>query len=236
MEKWAAVDIQRGMVVTLRRGSPSDATVWRETPIQAALRWEGEGADGIHVIDLDAVFRTGSNEELVKKIIERARVPVQYGGGIRSVAEMEGWLEAGASRVVVGTLAYKRPEFVRSALRRCGEERVSVAVDYKNGRTVSEGWGKGTRMSAVGAVKRFGSLGVRSFLATAVELDGTAKGTDLMTLRALRKATNAKIFAAGGIRDLRDLDRIEKLGIDSVVIGRALYEGTIKLSDVGSAK
>ncbi len=213
-------------------GRASEATVWRETPVQAALRWEKEGADGIHVVDLDAVFRSGSNRGLVEETIKRVGIPVQYGGGVRSVADIEGWLEAGASRVVVGTLAYERPESLLRALRRCGDERVSVAIDYKDGRAVSEGWKKRTRVSAVEAAKKFEALGVRSFLATAVELDGTMRGTDLVTLAGLRRATSAKIFAAGGIRDTGDLDGIENLGIDSVVIGRALYEGTISLGDL----
>src|SRR5271157_2518919 len=129
MELWAAIDLMEGSAVTLVQGRATERTVWEGSPLQLARRWQSEGADGLHVIDLDAAFGTGSNAETARQIIRESRVPVQVGGGIRSLWEASGWLENGVERVVLGTLAFSDPAAARGVIEAHGAERVVVAAD-----------------------------------------------------------------------------------------------------------
>ncbi len=149
MELWAAIDLMGGSVVTLVQGRAAERTVWEESPLRFAERWQDEGADGLHVVDLDAAFGTGSNAEAVLTDHQGSRVPVQVGGGIRT-AGGRGWLEDGAARVVVGTMAFRRPGAPRSSSSAYGPERVVVAADYKEVMIVTRGWRESQGIPVVG--------------------------------------------------------------------------------------
>ena len=232
MEVWAAIDLHQGRVVTPVRGKPDETTPSSDEPLAVAARWEREGADGLHLVDLDAVLETGSNGAIVESIIRHAKIPVQFGGGLRSITDVKRWLERGVDRVVLGTLAHQDPPALRELLRSCGAERIVVAVDYREGKVVTKGWTKREGLTAVQAVKRLEAMHIQIVLSTAVELDGTAQGPDIATLRTIRNATSLRIIASGGVRNVEDIRELQRIGIDGVVLGRALYEGTTRLSEL----
>src|SRR5438445_438140 len=231
MKNWAAIDILKGRVVTLVKGGPSASTEWETDALEAAARWQEEGADGLHVIDLDHAIGSGSNGEVIQSVLGAANIPVEVGGGIRSVEEARRWLDLGASRVVLGTMAFKNPEKLREILRDVGPRRVAVAVDFKEDRVLTSGWRQTESVDILGAVESFGRLGVETIIATAVERDGTANGPDFNAYSALR-GLGIKIIASGGIRFPDDVARLSAQGLDGVIIGRALYEGTVRLAEL----
>lgn len=231
LELWAAIDLLSGSVVTLKQGKEEMKTSWGENASEVATRWEREGADGLHIIDLDAAFGKGSNRETILGIVSRAKIPVEVGGGVRSRAALDSWLEAGAERVIVGTLAYKEPETLSALLRKHGAEKIVVASDYLDGKVVTSGWTKSQGVSVLEAAKRFEAAGVVNLLATAVGQDGMATGPDLKTLKALCAGKRLKVIASGGIRNADDLREIERRGAAGAVIGRALYDGGVRLGE-----
>lgn len=236
LELWAAIDLLSGSVVTLKQGKEEMKTSWGEKASEVAARWEREGADGLHIIDLDAAFGKGSNREAILGMVRRARIPVEVGGGVRSRAAADSWLEAGAERVIVGTLAYKEPEALSALLREHGPERIVVASDYLEGKVVTSGWTKRQGVSVLDAARRFEAAGVVNLLATAVGQDGMATGPDLKTLKALcATGKRLRVIASGGIRTAEDLREIERRGAAGAVIGRALYDGGVRLGEARTA-
>jgi len=234
LELWAAIDILSGAVVTLKQGKEAAKTTWEEGAVDFAAKWEREGADGLHIIDLDAAFGKGSNSKTISKILERVKIPVEVGGGVRSRATAESWLESGAARVILGTLAYKEPETLSGLLRQRGSEKIVVASDYASGKVVTSGWTASQDLGVLEAARRFEAAGVINLLVTAVGRDGMATGPDLETVRALCASSGKlKVIASGGIRNVGDLLEIERGGAAGAVIGRALYDGGV---DLGEAK
>ena len=231
-EIWAAIDLRRGRVVCLRRGNPADGLTWSEDPLTVANRWEREDATGLHVVDLDGALGQGSNRKVVESISRKSRIPIQVGGGIRTIAQAKELLELGIARVILGTVAHNEPSVLNNALRSLGSERIVVAADYRHGLIVTKGWTKQISLNILEAINALETSGVKTVLATAVEFDGTALGPDVGMLRKIRASTRMKILASGGIRALEDIRELQRIGIDGVVIGRALYEGTIRLAEI----
>jgi phosphoribosylformimino-5-aminoimidazole carboxamide ribotide isomerase len=236
MELWAAVDLLGGSVVTLTEGRESSKTSWKESAEDLAERWEREGADGLHVIDLDAAFGKGSNRGTVLSIVRGAGVPVQVGGGVRSREAAEELLEAGASRVILGTVAYSEPETLSGLLKSHGAERIVVAADYApDGRVMTRGWTSSQDFTVAEAAERLEAAGVLNLLVTAVGKDGTARGPDVSTMKALCSSRRRmRLMASGGIRHVGDLKALAKAGASGAVIGRALYDGGVKLRNAKS--
>jgi len=236
LQLWAAIDLLSGSVVTLKQGKEEMKTTWEEGALEVAARWESEGADGLHIIDLDAAFGKGSNSKTISMILERAKIPVEVGGGVRSRAAAESWLGAGAARVIVGTLAYKEPGTLSELLKQQGPEKIVVASDYSDGKVVTSGWTASQGVGVLEAARRFEEAGVLNLLTTAVGRDGMAAGPDLDTLKVLcALSKKLRILASGGIRSLHDLIEIERRGAAGAVIGRALYDGTVELGDAKAA-
>jgi len=231
MELWAAIDLMEGSVVTLVQGRATEKRRWEENPIQLAERWESEGADGLHIVDLDAAFERGSNEETVLKIIKNAGIPVQVGGGLRSEEVARRWLENGARRIIIGTMAYSEPAVLAKLLESYGPERIVVAADYRDGEIVTRGWKEGLGISVEVAARTLERAGVTNLLTTSVGRDGMGSGPDSETVKTLVAATRMAIIASGGIRDLSDLRGLTEAGASGAVIGRALYDGSLKLED-----
>jgi phosphoribosylformimino-5-aminoimidazole carboxamide ribotide isomerase len=232
LELWAAIDLLSGSVVTLKQGKEEMKTTWEDGAVELAARWEREGADGLHIIDLDAAFGKGSNAKTISKILERAKIPVEVGGGVRSRAAADSWLDSGAAKVILGTLAYKEPETLSALLKERGPERIVVASDYTDGKVVTSGWTASQGVGVLEAARRFEAAGVVNLLTTAVGRDGMATGPDLETLRVLCAfSKNLKVLASGGIRNLHDLVEIERRGAVGAVIGRALYDGSLELGE-----
>lgn len=237
LELWAAIDLLSGSVVTLRQGKEAMKTSWGGSAADVAARWERDGADGLHIIDLDAAFGKGSNRETILAILKRAKVPVQVGGGVRSLKAAESWLSSGATRVIVGTLAYKEPESLASLLGRHGPERVVVAADYAaDGMVLTKGWTAQQEIGVLEAAERLQAAGVVNLLATAVGQDGTAKGPDFATTKALcARNKKLRVIASGGIRSVDDLTELASDGAAGAVLGRALYDGSVRLAQARSA-
>ena len=232
LELWAAIDLLSGSVVTLKQGKEDMKTIWDEGAVEVAERWEKEGADGLHIIDLDAAFGKGSNGKIISRIIEKAKIPVEVGGGVRSRASADSWLDSGAARVIVGTLAYKEPETLSALLSERGPEKIVVASDYADRKIVTSGWTTRQDVGVLEAARKLEAAGVVHLLTTAVGRDGMATGPDLDMLRVLCAfSTKLKVLASGGIRNLGDLVEIERRGAVGAVIGRALYDGGIDLED-----
>jgi phosphoribosylformimino-5-aminoimidazole carboxamide ribotide isomerase len=247
VELWAAIDLLGGSVVTLKQGKEDLRTTWEQGAAELAARWENEGADGVHIIDLDAALgkKGGSNLETILSVVERAGVPVQVGGGIRSRESAEALLGAGVFRVILGTVAYAEPETLAGLLESYGPERVVVAADYSpEGKVMTRGWTSSQDLSVFEATKMMESRGVHNLLVTAVGQDGMAAGPDAKTMRELcasssamarrgggRDAGRMKIYGSGGIRDVADIQELAEAGASGVVVGRALYDGGVKLAE-----
>jgi phosphoribosylformimino-5-aminoimidazole carboxamide ribotide isomerase len=232
LEIWAAIDLHQGRVVSLRKGNPDLSTVWSDDPLAIAKRFEREGAAGLHVIDLDGALKTGSNRSIAESIVQKAKIPTQIGGGVRSRVDVDRWMKLGVDRVVLGTLAYNDTSTLHQIISEYGRERIVVATDYKNGKIVTKGWTKQEDLSVLEAIRRLQDSQIRTVLATAVEFDGRAQGPDLVTLRDIRASTNVQILASGGVRTIGDVQELKRVGVEGVVIGRALYEGTLDLPEL----
>jgi len=224
----AAVDIMGGSVVRLVKGNPANKVEYSNDPVETAKKWENVGADMLHVVDLDAAFSTGSNSELIAKISEAVRVPLQIAGGIRSLEKAEEVLSM-ASRVVIGTMAYREPEVIRKLVKK-NAGRVAISVDQIDGMVMVKGWKESTGTRVADAISQFLAIGVDEFLLTSIDRDGTLQGPDIKTLADA--AVSARIIASGGISSIEDVIRIRSAGCSSVMIGKAMYDGKVSIEKV----
>jgi phosphoribosylformimino-5-aminoimidazole carboxamide ribotide isomerase len=224
----AAVDIMGGSVVRLVKGNPANKVEYSSDPVETAKKWEAVGADMLHVVDLDAAFSTGSNSELIAKISEAVRIPLQIAGGIRSLEKAEEVLSM-ASRVVIGTMAYREPEVIRKLVKK-NAGRVAISVDQIDGMVMVKGWKESTGTRVADAISQFLAIGVDEFLLTSIDRDGTLQGPDIKTLADA--AVSARIIASGGISSIEDVIRIRNAGCSSVIIGKAMYDGKVSIEKV----
>jgi phosphoribosylformimino-5-aminoimidazole carboxamide ribotide isomerase len=224
---YPAIDIRGGAAVRLLQGDYERETAYDADPADAARRWAGEGAEYLHVVDLDGA-RDGAprNLDAVRRIAASVDCPIQVGGGLRDEASLEAVLEAGAERVVVGTAALRDPGFLARALDAHGE-RLVVSVDARDGRVSLAGWTESSDLEAPAAVARLAERGVARFLCTAIEVDGTMEGPALDRLAQIAGATDAAVLASGGVGDLSHLEALARAAppnLEGVIVGRALYE------------
>ena len=229
-----AIDLKGGKVVRLIQGDFSQEIVYGEDPAAVARQWAGLGAQRLHVVDLDGAL-TGSPRHLdwVTKIAKTVPIPVQTGGGIRTLSAISKYLEAGVAQVILGTKACLDEAFVSKAVEAHGE-KIAVAVDVKDGRVAIEGWVRHEFMKPIPLIHRLLKQGVKSFIHTDTSRDGTLSGPASEALKEVLAAVagKARVFASGGIRSLEDLLALQKLepeGLSGVVIGRALYDGKLDL-------
>jgi phosphoribosylformimino-5-aminoimidazole carboxamide ribotide isomerase len=224
---YPAIDIRDGRAVRLLQGDYERETAYDADPVDAALRWAAEGAEFLHVVDLDGA-RAGAPQNLdaVRRIAAAVECPIQVGGGLRDAESVSSALEAGAGRVVIGTAALRDRAFLDRALESHGE-RVVVSIDTRGGKASLSGWTETSDIDAADAVAELSERGVRRFLCTAIEVDGTMEGPALGDLNALAGATDANLIASGGVGTLEDLELLGRAGatnIEGVIVGRALYE------------
>lgn len=225
-----AVDISRGRCVRLTRGRIEDATVYFDDPLDAAKRWVEEGAEMLHLIDLDAAVGVGENIEEVKRVIKGAGIPVEVGGGIRSLERARGYVEAGAERVILGTAALEMRN-IRDALAVLKPMKVMAAVDHLMGRVAVKGWKELTEIDAMALCTRLEEEGVRNIMMTSIDRDGTMKGPNLEYSLKVAASLKSDVYLAGGFTTLKDFYLLRGSRIAGVIVGKALYEGSIELKE-----
>jgi phosphoribosylformimino-5-aminoimidazole carboxamide ribotide isomerase len=228
-----AIDLMKGRVVRLTRGDPEQATFYDKlgTPVEMSLKWKSEGAKRLHIIDLDAAFGKPDNLKVVSEISRATNLPIQVGGGIRSLEAIERLLTAGIKYVILGSLAFKDPTSITKIQKKFSADRIIVALDNRDGMVMVEGWTSATTFSLKEAVETYTKIGVKNFLITAITKDGTLSGPDLDTLEEACKWSSGGIIAAGGIGTLKDLVALKRVGVDAAVVGKALYEGKFTLKE-----
>ena len=235
MEIIPAIDLRGGRCVRLVQGDYDRETVFSDDPVAVARRWVEEGASRLHVADLDGA-REGRpvNDEAARRIIEAVAVPVQVSGGVRDHDAIDGWLAAGADRVVLGTAAVRDPKFAQEACRRHGE-RIIVSVDARDGMVATEGWREATEQRVEELIRDLAALGVPRFVYTDIGRDGTLTSPNFEAVDALVKAIAAPVIAAGGVAEVAHLVRLAELGAEGAIVGRALYDGGLHLPEALAA-
>lgn len=228
-----AIDVRSGRCVRLYQGRPEAETVYAADPVRVAARWQAEGATRLHLVDLDGAFH-GSPQILdVLSAVAELGVPVEYGGGLRTLADVGAALTAGAQWVVLGTVAVNDPELVAEACRRW-PGRIMVALDAREGCVATAGWEEDTALTAVEVGRRVKAAGVEEVVYTDIGRDGTLAGANVRATRALAKETGLLVIASGGVSSLADLRRLKEAepdGVCGAIVGKALYEGTLCLAD-----
>ena len=231
---YPAIDIRGGKAVRLLQGDYARETTYDADPVDAAQRWAGEGAEFLHVVDLDgAKAGEPQNLESVRRIAAAVGCPIQVGGGLRDEASVAAVLKAGAERVVIGTAALRDPAFLDAALAAHGE-RVVVSVDARDGKVALAGWVEVSDVDVAVAVVELGERGVSRFLCTAIEVDGTMEGPALGELTRIAASTQAQVIASGGVGDLSHLESLAQLNapnVEGAIVGRALYEHRFSVAE-----
>lgn len=229
-----AIDIKNGRCVRLQQGKMSKETVYSEVPEEMAVRWYSEGAERIHLVDLDgAVERRPVSGEIVKKIVNAVPIPIQIGGGIRDVQTIKSYLDLGVEQIILGTVAFKDPGFIATACEKF-PGRIILGIDAKEGRVAIEGWTEETGISPIEMARRYESLDISSIIYTDIKRDGMGTGPNIEATRDLAESIDIPVIASGGISGIDDVKTVlslERYGVTGMITGRALYEGTLRLAD-----
>ncbi|MDR3113693.1 MAG: 1-(5-phosphoribosyl)-5-[(5-phosphoribosylamino)methylideneamino]imidazole-4-carboxamide isomerase [Endomicrobium sp.] len=229
-----AIDIRQGNSVRLKQGKIDAETIHSTDPVFIAKLWKAKGAQRIHVVDLDGAFNgVGKNREIIKNICSAVDIPVEAGGGIRTLDDVKELFDLGASYVILGTVAIYNPDVVRKAVRRYGAEKIIAAVDAKDGKVAIGGWKDVTPVDVLDLAGQLKESGIETLLYTDISRDGMLTGPDFSGLKKLAK-TKMKIIASGGIKtidDVKNLKKLEKSGVFAAIVGSALYTDDFKLEE-----
>lgn len=231
---YPAIDIRGGQAVRLLRGDYARETAYDSDPVDAAKRWAGEGAEFLHVVDLDGA-KAGEprNLDAIRRIAAAVECPIQVGGGLRDPDSVAAILDAGAARVVIGTAALRDPEFLDAAVQNHGDA-VVVSVDTRGGKVSLSGWTETSDVEAPKAVADLTERGVQRFLCTAIEVDGTMEGPAIEQLNGIAAATSSQVIASGGVGDLSHLETLARESapnIEGAIVGKALYERNFTVAE-----
>jgi len=238
MEIIPAIDISNGKCVRLYQGKRGTETVYYEDPLDALNFWKKIGAKRLHFIDLDGAWGSDINKKKLREMIQIAesQIKVQVGGGIRTVDEAHELIELGADRVIIGTLAIKQPQKIKFLSKKVGSNHIIIALDYKNEKIATHGWTQQTNKDPFNFGKRMGDLGAGYILFSAIESDGAFTGPDFENIKKMVESVETPILAAGGIRNIQDLDKLYDIGVYGAIIGKAFYENKIDPSIVNKSK
>jgi phosphoribosylformimino-5-aminoimidazole carboxamide ribotide isomerase len=227
-----AIDIRGGKCVRLEQGKADKETVYGEDPVERARLWEDKGALFLHVVDLDGAFGgVRQNRDIIREIVDNVSIPVQLGGGIRKIEDIEDVLELGVSRVILGTSAVEEEGFLEEALEKYGD-RIAVSIDAKNGYVALNGWTKITDVRANYFAKVLENMGLKTLIYTDISKDGMLQGPNFEELKALNESVNINIIASGGVSSTDDVKNLKGLKLYGAIVGKALYTGNIKLEEI----
>ena len=229
-----AIDIRGGKCVRLTEGRFDQETIFADQPVDMAVRWENEGSEYLHLVDLDgALAGSPVNMAVIIEIIKAVKIPVQLGGGIRTLDNIKECLEAGVQRVILGSIAVREPKLVAAACKQYGD-RIVVDIDAHDGQAAVEGWGEAGGISAEELAKRMAQVGVARIIYTDISRDGMLTGVNVAATASLARKAGIPVIASGGVRDMADMEAIkaaETAGIEGVIVGKAIYMGTLQLRD-----
>lgn len=228
---YPAIDIKGGKCVRLLRGEFDKVTEYSGNLVEMALKWEGQGAEYLHVVDLDGA-RSGDprNSAAIGEIARSLKIPVQTGGGIRSIERIEKLLEEGVTRLILGTSAVKDGVFTRKTLRDYGD-KIVIGIDAKDGMVAIDGWEKTSDFTAVEFAKKMESIGAKTIVYTDISRDGMLSGPNLKAMEEMVKAVGIDVIASGGVGRIDDIRNLKNTGVSGVIIGKALYTGDVNLAE-----
>ena len=233
-----AIDLRGGNCVRLVKGDFKQETIYSEHPEEIALRLEGEGAEFLHVVDLDgALAGEPQNMDAIKRILQAVTIHVEVGGGIRSMESIDRLLSIGVSRVILGSVAVHKEELVQEACSSYGN-RIVVGIDAKKGIVATDGWEKSGGISAVELAKKLGAFGLETIIYTDISRDGTLSGVNVTETAHLARSSGIKVIASGGVKSISDIEKLKKRecdGIIGVIVGKSIYEGTLSLTEAIAA-
>ena len=229
-----AIDLKGGVCVRLMQGDPDRATVYGKDPVAVAKHWESEGAEWLHLVDLDGAFsKAPVNDRIVFRIAESVSIPVEVGGGIRTMETVERYMSKGIERVILGTAALREPELLEVACSRY-PGKIALGLDARDGHIAVEGWKEATEIDAISLVRRFSKLALGAVIYTDIHRDGMQTGVNIDATRRLIEASRIPVIASGGVSTMEDIKRLfplVPLGLLGVITGRAIYEGTLNLRE-----
>ena len=225
-----AVDILRAKCVRLKKGDYNQETVYGDDPLEMALYWQKKGAKKLHIVDLDGA-REGKavQMDLIINIIKNIEIPVQIGGGIRDMKTLAHYLEAGADRVIIGTAVIESPEILGDLMDNFDKNNIVVSIDAREGKVAIEGWEKTSEIDVLNLARDLQNKGIKNIVYTDISRDGMMSGPDISGISLLKKSTNLNIIASGGISSKANLAELDKIGIKEAIVGKALYQGDIKI-------
>jgi phosphoribosylformimino-5-aminoimidazole carboxamide ribotide isomerase len=228
---YPALDLRGGKVVRLRGGDPAQQTIFGEDPPAIAERWIAAGAKWLHMVNLDGAFAEVNDNERIVEQVARFGVPIQFGGGLRSMADVQRAFDRGVRRVVLGTLALQQPDIVPEMIARWGADSIALALDARDGIVTVRGWQESAGVTAVDFGRRMAAIGVRHALYTDVSRDGALTGVNVAATVELAMETGLQVIASGGVQDISDVINLQATGqIAGVILGTALYTGRIDLA------
>ena len=235
MEIIPAIDLRNGKCVRLYQGDYGQETIFSDDPVSVALRWQSEGARRLHIVDLDGAAKgEPSNLEAIEDIIAAIDIPVQVGGGIRSIETIEQLFAAGVERAIMGTVAVEKPDLVREACQRFGD-RIIISIDARDRLVATRGWRQTSEVTARALASTMIELGVTRFIYTDISRDGTLTSPNFEAIAELLSQVNVPVIAAGGISSVYHLTKLAELGVEGAIVGKAIYTGDVKLGEAFQA-
>ncbi len=230
---YPAIDLRNGRVVRLRQGRADAETVYGDDPAQIALRWQSEGAEWLHVVNLDGAFgeNTVANIKALERILQTVSIPVQFGGGLRDLTSIQAAFARGVARVVIGTAALQQPSLVSEAVQRWEPGRVAIGIDARDGMVATHGWKSQSPVAAVDLAKQMAARGIQRIIYTDIKRDGMLRGIDAAAMAAMAAEAGVGVIASGGAASLADVQALLHAGdgVEGLIIGQALYAGAISL-------
>lgn len=227
-----AIDILQGKCVRLIQGDYNREIVYSDSPVDMAKKWQQKGAQFIHIVDLDGAKSGHSiNESIIIEIAKTVKIPIQVGGGIRSMETVDTYLQNGVNRVIIGTAAIQDRSFLKDAVNQY-KERIVVSLDAKDGYVATDGWTDTSDVRALDLVKELETIGVQTIVYTDIAKDGMLQGPNLVEQKAINEATTIDVIASGGVTTRADIDYLKELNLYGAIVGKALYDGKVTFEEL----